>query len=109
MLVEALDEHGNVHQRQRFRGAGSTCRIGRSLACEITLDDAFAAPEHARLTLQPGGLVRVEDLGTRNGTRMEGRRIGSGGVVISGGELHIGRTRVRVRTTGATCCNGTRP
>lgn len=99
MLVEVMDDHGNVHQRQRFTGVGARCRLGRSLACDMPVDDAFAAPEHATLTLQPDGRVLVQDLGTRNGTRLGGRRIDvAHGVTTAGGELWIGRTRVRVRT-----------
>ncbi len=99
MLLEVLDDHGDVVLRQRIIGAGSQCRIGRSLGCDIPVDDPFAAPEHALLTLQPDGRVEVQDLGTRNGIRHEGARIPRTGRVIAGGELCIGRTRVRVRGT----------
>jgi hypothetical protein len=103
MLVEALDVHGHVHTRQRMAGAGSQCRIGRSLACEVVLDDPYAAPEHARLTLLEDGRVLVQDLGTRNGTRINGKRIDvEAGVTITSGELLIGRTRVRVRSLEAS-------
>lgn len=99
MLVEALDVHGHVHVRQRIEGAGSQCRIGRSLLCEVVLDDPYVAPEHARLTLLEDGRVLVQDLGTRNGTRINGKRIDTeAGETITSGELLIGRTRVRVRS-----------
>jgi pSer/pThr/pTyr-binding forkhead associated (FHA) protein len=73
MLVDVLDDHGNVQQRLRVAGTGGQCRIGRSLAAEIPIDDAFAAPEHARLTLQADGRVLVEDMGSRNGARAMAR------------------------------------
>lgn len=99
MLVEVLDEHGVVQQRQRLTGEGASCRIGRSLGCDIPIDDAYAAPEHTLLTLQPDGAVLVHDLGSRNGTRFEGRLVNTvHGRAIQRGELRIGRTRVRVRT-----------
>lgn len=99
MLVEVLDEHGHIQLRQRFAGVGAQCRIGRSLTCEVIVDDAFAAPEHARLTLQADGRVLVQDLGSRNGTRLDGRLIDrESGQPIARGELRIGKTRVRVRT-----------
>jgi hypothetical protein len=100
MLVDVLDEHGSVQQRHRVAGAGGQCRIGRSLACEVPLEDAFAAAEHARLTLQPDGRVLVEDLGSRNGTRHERQLVAPAqGRLIDGGLLQVGRTRVRVRTS----------
>lgn len=99
MLLEVLDDHGDVVLRQRFTGAGTECLIGRSLACDIPIDDAYAAAEHALLTLQADGRVSVRDLHTRNGTRYQRHRIDrESGLVISGGELRLGRTRVRVRT-----------
>ena len=30
MLLEVLDDHGDVVLRQRFRGAATACSIGRS-------------------------------------------------------------------------------
>ncbi len=99
MLVEVLDVHGHVQTRLRLSGAGATCRIGRSLACDVVIDDSYAAAEHTLLTLLQDGLVLVQDLGTRNGTRVDGRRIDpAAGSTISQGELHIGRTRVLLRT-----------
>ncbi|MDQ2639320.1 MAG: FHA domain-containing protein [Pseudomonadota bacterium] len=100
MLVDVLDDHGSVQQRHRVAGIGGQCRIGRSLACEIPVDDAFAAAEHARLTLQEDGRVLVQDLGSRNGTRYERHMVDPGqGRLIDGGLLQVGRTRVRVRTS----------
>ena len=103
MLVEALDVHGHVHVRKRITGVGMQCRIGRSLACDMVLDDAYAAPEHTLLTLQEDGRVLVQDLGTVNGTRIGMQRVtDAAGETMSRGELLIGRTRVRVRTLEAT-------
>jgi len=68
MLVDVLDDHGSVQQRHRVSGAGGQCRIGRSLACEIPIDDSFAAPEHALLTLHvtvPHALVKAAERGDR--------------------------------------------
>jgi hypothetical protein len=103
MLVEALDVHGHVYVRKRITGVGMQCRIGRSLACDMVLDDAYAAPEHTLLTLQEDGRVLVQDLGTVNGTRIGMQRVTDpAGVAMSRGELLIGRTRVRVRTLETT-------
>jgi FHA domain-containing protein len=98
MLVEQSGSHGHPVWRQRFAGAGSECRIGRDLGCDIVLDDENAAPQHALLTLLEDGRVHVQDLGTRNGTRLAGKKIPAEGVVIEQGELIVGRTRLNVRT-----------
>ncbi len=102
MLVEVLDVHGHIDFRLRVNGIGGQCRIGRSLSCDVVVDDAFAAGEHTLLTLQADGRVHVQDLATRNGTRVDGRRLeGEDGALIAKGELLIGRTRVLVRTPDA--------
>lgn len=99
MLVEVLDVHGHVQIRQRVAGAGGQCHIGRSLRCDVTIDDPYLAAEHTRLTLQQDGRVLVQDLNTRNGTRVDGQLIDAQtGRLIVQGELQIGRTHVRVRT-----------
>lgn len=102
MLIEQIGPLGHQVQRQRFDGVGTECRIGRDLACDLVLDDEHAAPQHALLTLLEDGRVRVQDLGTQNGTRVDGRRVPpDAGVVLEQGELIVGRTRLRVRTRHA--------
>jgi hypothetical protein len=99
MLVEQLGLHGHAVLRQRFKGAGAECRVGRGLDCDIVVDDEHAAAHHAQLTLLEDGRVRVQDLGSRNGTRLDGTRIAAEeGVIIEQGELLVGRVRLRIRT-----------
>ena len=98
MLIEQIDPHGHRILRQRFEGAGTECRVGRDLGCDIVVDDEHAASQHALLTLLEDGRVNVRDLGTRNGTRVDGDRVPADGAVIEQGEIIVGRTRLRVRT-----------
>jgi hypothetical protein len=109
-LVDVFDVHGHVHQRLRLAGSGSQCCIGRSLDCDIVIDDAFAASRHTLLVLQEDGRVLVRDLQTHNGTRVAGRRLRGGEeAAIAEGELLIGRTHVRVRTREAVALPEERP
>jgi len=99
MLVEQVDSHGRTVLRQRYEGAGTQCRIGRDLACDIVLDDEHAAPQHAVLTLLEDGRVNVRDLGTRNGTRVDRKRVpAETGANIERGEVIVGTTRLHLRT-----------
>jgi hypothetical protein len=99
MLLEIRDDHGHLQFRQRIAGAGAVCRIGRSLACDVVVDDPFVAAEHVLLTLRADGRVYVQDLATRNGIQIDGQLIDpDGGRIIAGGELRLGRTRLRLRT-----------
>ncbi len=99
MFIEVLDTHGRVQLSQRVVGVGSQCRIGRSLACDVVLNDEHVAAQHTLLTLLEDGRVHVQDLDTRNGTRIDGERIAADhGETIEHGEFIIGRTRLQVRT-----------
>ena len=99
MLIEQIGTHGQAVVRQRCAGAGAECRIGRDLACDIVLEDDYAAARHTLLTLLDDGRVRVQDLGTKNGTRVDGKKVPADvGAVIEQGELIVGRTKLYVRT-----------
>jgi hypothetical protein len=102
MVIEVLDSHGRYHSQHRLVGAGATCKIGRSLHCDIVLDDDHAAAEHTALTLREDGRVTVADLQSRNGTRVDTQRLNAAATTIDGGRLLIGRTHVRVRTIHTT-------
>jgi len=63
-------------QRQEF-AAGSRVRFGRHPECEVSFDphrDIDASSRHAELRTVAGGWVLV-DLGSSNGTYVEGHRI----------------------------------
>ena len=49
--------------------------IGRSDQCDVVLPNPQISGRHAKLTLLENGCVRVEDLGSLNGTYVNGRRI----------------------------------
>lgn len=53
---------------------GRTMRIGRGGECEIQLDDPQVSREHARLQTRNGVLL-LADVGSTNGTRVNGQRI----------------------------------
>jgi hypothetical protein len=98
MLIEVLDTHGRCHSQHRIVNVGASCKIGRSLSCDIVLDDAHAAPEHASLTLLEDGRISVADLDSRNGTRVAAHHLCAAATVVEDGRLIVGRTHVRVRT-----------
>ncbi|HYN69465.1 MAG TPA: FhaA domain-containing protein [Candidatus Eisenbacteria bacterium] len=53
---------------------GRTMRIGRAGECEIQLDDPQVSRQHARLQTRNGVLL-LADMGSTNGTRVNGQRI----------------------------------
>jgi pSer/pThr/pTyr-binding forkhead associated (FHA) protein len=69
--------------------------IGRENA-DLTLDDAEVSRRHVAVRLE-GGQLEVEDLGSANGTFVNGSRI-EGPVRVGGGaKIRVGRTEIEVR------------
>jgi hypothetical protein len=66
-------------------------RLGRSRKCEIVLDDPNVSREHAELRPRGGSWV-LTDLGSTNGSSVNGRRIDAPTVVKPGDELELGST-----------------
>ena len=69
--------------------------VGRSSDAEIAVPDRSMSRRHARLFCK-GGEWLVEDLGSRNGTLLNGRRISEPTPVGIGTVLRIGSTTVNV-------------
>jgi DNA-binding NtrC family response regulator len=49
-------------------------RIGRGAPCDLLIDDVSASRVHAEVSVSPGGVV-IRDLGSRNGTYVDGERV----------------------------------
>jgi hypothetical protein len=84
--------------------------IGRSLECHLTIEDALVSRRHARLTVSDAG-VQIEDLGSRNGVKVNGTPIKRATELRSGDRVRLGVQelvfsrvdeggRVHARTTG---------
>lgn len=64
------DDAAGGHERVFFK----TFRIGRDASCELVCDDPLISRRHAEVRLEDGRWW-VIDLGSRNGTRLDARRI----------------------------------
>src|SRR3954451_21542633 len=72
-----------------------SARIGRSSGCDLVLADDSVSRRHAEVALR-GGVCVVRDLGSCNGTWVNGRPVQR--VRLRGGDvLQLGETSIRVR------------
>ncbi len=69
--------------------------VGRDLGSSVVLDDAFASARHAILTFRGRGWY-VEDLGSTNGTLVNGVAVAGARALGFGDELQVGDTRLRL-------------
>lgn len=81
-------------ERIRLRPQGHV--FGRSEDADVPIDDPYASEFHARLGVQDDKVI-VHDLGSTNGTYVNGRRVTSPRSVVRGDTVQIGKTILEVR------------
>jgi hypothetical protein len=84
---------GGERAGEHFIPQGDRTTIGRSPDNDIFLDDVTVSRKHA-VVLQSGGELRIEDLGSLNGTFVNRRRIDAATRLESGDEVQIGKYRL---------------
>ena len=92
VLHVSLDVEGRSHQV-----SSPVTVIGRGAEADVVVDDAGVSRRHAEVH-SDGNRVRVVDLGSTNGTFVDGERVGQQGAPLAdGSRITVGRTRVIVR------------
>ena len=100
---------------QEFDLRGPEVIIGRSPECHITIEDPLVSRQHARILIE-GKKPTVEDLGSRNGVRINGEKIEGQAELSHGDRVRLGtqelvfyqaaKHRRQARTTGfMTVCH----
>jgi hypothetical protein len=98
-VAEQLQEPARAEQRTALLvmdgkrlvigAAGAT--MGRSRQCEVMVDDPNVSRQHAEIRPRGGSWV-VTDLGSTNGSRLNGRRLEQPTVLKPGDEIELGTT-----------------
>lgn len=78
-------------------GPGVIILIGRGSDCQLLLDDDYVSTRHARVVDSEQGLY-VEDLGSTNGTYVNGQRITAPTFFSMQDTLRIGKTILRLES-----------
>ncbi|MFF7362486.1 FHA domain-containing protein [Streptomyces sp. NPDC008125] len=92
--VVAGPDAGGVHLLH-----GGQIRIGRSADADVPLDDPDVSRLHCSVTVSGDGRVTVADLGSTNGTSLDGAEIGTRPVPLSAGSLlRLGESTLRLAT-----------
>lgn len=87
---------GAQRGREWVTEVGTDAVIGRSASCAVTIDDDGEISARNSVLSSEGGLFFVEDLGSTNGTSINGspikgrRRVGDGDLIL------VGRTELRL-------------
>jgi len=103
--VVAGPDAGGVHLLH-----GGQIRIGRSADADVPLDDPDVSRLHCAVTVTPEGRVSVADLGSTNGTTLDGARVGTRPVRLAPGALlSVGESALRLAPPGGTGALGTAP
>lgn len=72
--------------------------LGRDPHCEIYLDNETVSAHHARLSYHHGQWW-LEDLGSTNGTTLNGEDVETPTIVIGNDEIHCGKVPLKVHLT----------
>ncbi len=87
---------GAHHGREWLTEVAAETIIGRSAQCDVVIDDDSEVSSRNSVLSSEGGLLFVEDLGSKNGTSINGspitgrRRVGDGDLIL------VGRTELRL-------------
>ena len=71
-------------------------RLGRAQTSEVSINDSYASAAHARLYPRDGAMF-IEDLGSTNGTYVNGRQLTRPLQLAEGDTVRIGDTELRYR------------
>lgn len=101
-VAEPLEERARSRQQnalllldgKRLMVGPTGVTIGRSRQCEVVLEDPNVSRQHAEIRPRGGSWV-LTDLGSTNGSSINGRRINGPEVVKPGDEIEIGTSQMQ--------------
>jgi pSer/pThr/pTyr-binding forkhead associated (FHA) protein len=98
----------DLHTRHQFSLSRLATAIGRSIASDIVLLDKMVSRQHAVIYYVKGQFY-LEDIGSTNGTLLNGKKVESRICLAPGDEIGVGISRLRFILTPAHCPPGSAP
>jgi DNA-binding winged helix-turn-helix (wHTH) protein len=92
----AAGSHWLLWGRRKFELPQGESFVGRDPHCEVHLDVPGVSRRHARLRVS-AAKVTIEDLGSRNGTLRDGKRLTGITTLVDEEQIHFGPVTVRYR------------
>jgi hypothetical protein len=87
--------HVEGKEKPRALRLAANTVIGRAMGCELRLEDTYVSQEHARIFAKNGSWY-VEDLGSTNGTKLNGQQVQSR-PLSDGDRITVGTTVIEYR------------
>lgn len=84
------DKHNRLNVMSEVDIHGSLCLVGRGNHCQVRIADAKCSQQHALFFEQADGKLWVKDLGSTNGTYVNGKRLTDETAVSEGCKFKIG-------------------
>ena len=94
-LISIAGESGSTVSEGLVFDILGVATLGRAESAKVVLDDTSVSAHHAMLRPFDGGWA-VEDLGSRNGTMVNGRPVTSQATLTCGDTIQLGRVRLRL-------------
>ena len=95
--IELVVDNGETIATRRL---GRRILVGRAPSADVRIDDPRVSRLHARIEMRDDG-VYVEDLGSRNGTLVDGAPVASSRQLANGDEITIGTASIIFRGVGS--------
>lgn len=102
MYAYYLQIESGPHAGEQYPLAKERTVIGRHPSCDVMIPESAVSRQHAAITMPPGGSgpITLEDLGSRNGTFVNGDQVAGRSVLNLGDELCIGGQQLTIRGVG---------
>ena len=85
-----------IHRRRRFALPAGENIVGRGEESLVPIDSPSVSRRHARILVTADG-AELDDLGSKNGTFVGGRRIQQATALFDGDEIRFGSVRLKFR------------